>query len=314
MSSLHISISAEPIYHIGDFVITNSMFTSVIVSALIIAFALAANAAVKHQNGKPTRFQVFVEFIIESLHNLVQGITENKAKTALFFPLIATFFIFILVNNWVGLLPGVGTVGFLEEEAGASTEHVDTRFKVQASTPAVEDHGIEATGTMEAGSPVQEGTDEDHAAESGVAEGEAVEEHGAGPVFVPYLRAATADLNTNIALALISVTMTQIWGVKFLKLSYFKKYIDISNPINFFVGMLELILELAKIVSFAFRLFGNIFAGEVLLAVIAFLIPVIAPMPFYGMELFVGFIQALVFSMLSLVFFNMATMGHHDEH
>jgi len=82
----------------------------------------------------------------------------------------------------------------------------------------------------------------------------------------------------------------------------------------FFVGLLETVLEFAKIMSFAFRLFGNIFAGEVLLAVMMFLVPVVVPMPFYGMELFVGFIQALVFSMLSLVFFNLATMGHEEEH
>ncbi len=82
----------------------------------------------------------------------------------------------------------------------------------------------------------------------------------------------------------------------------------------FFVGILELMGEFTKIVSFAFRLFGNIFAGEVLLVVISFLTKVVAPMPFYGLELFVGFVQALVFAMLSLVFFNMATEGHSNAH
>lgn len=81
----------------------------------------------------------------------------------------------------------------------------------------------------------------------------------------------------------------------------------------FFVGILELVSEFSKVISFAFRLFGNIFAGEVLLVVIMSLVGVIVPMPFYGLEIFVGFVQALVFSMLTLVFFNMATLSH-DEH
>ncbi len=119
-----------------------------------------------------------------------------------------------------------------------------------------------------------------------------------------------------MALAIISVFATQVFGVMNLKLSYFKKFINFSSPINFAVGILELISEFAKIISFAFRLFGNIFAGEVLLAVISFIggtYLFFAPMPFYGLELFVGLIQALVFAMLSLVFFNMATQSH-DNH
>ena len=105
----------------------------------------------------------------------------------------------------------------------------------------------------------------------------------------------------------------QYVGLKALKFGYIKKFLNLSSPINFFVGILELISEVAKIVSFAFRLCGNIFAGEVLLAVIAFLIPFLAPLPFYGLELFVGFIQALVFSMLTIVFLNLATVSH-DNH
>jgi F-type H+-transporting ATPase subunit a len=134
-----------------------------------------------------------------------------------------------------------------------------------------------------------------------------------GPELVPLFRAATADLNTTLALAIFSIVLTQIFGFQHLKLGYLKKFFNFSNPLMTFVGILELVSEFAKIVSFAFRLFGNVFAGEVLLAVMAFLVPVVVPMPFYGLELFVGFIQALVFAMLSLVFFNMATQSH-DEH
>ena len=92
---------------------------------------------------------------------------------------------------------------------------------------------------------------------------------------------------------------------------YFKKFFNFSNPINFFVGFLELVSEFARIMSFAFRLFGNIFAGEVLLAVIAFLLPIAVPSPFLGLEIFVGFIQALVFATLTLVFINIATTSEH---
>ena len=126
-------------------------------------------------------------------------------------------------------------------------------------------------------------------------------------VFVPLFRAGSADLNTTLALALISVVSIQISGIKTLGKEYIGRFFNFKNPIYFFVGILELISEFSKIISFAFRLFGNIFAGEVLLTVIAFLIPVIAPLPFLGLELFVGFIQALVFSMLTSVFLSLAT-------
>ena len=132
-------------------------------------------------------------------------------------------------------------------------------------------------------------------------------------VLVPILRGPTADLNTTFALALIAVFSIQYFGVKALGTSYFKKFINLSNPINTFIGLLDIISEISKIMSFSFRLFGNIFAGEVLLAVIGFLIPFLASLPFIGLELFVGFIQALVFMMLCSVFIASA-MSSHEGH
>ncbi|MFH0943485.1 MAG: F0F1 ATP synthase subunit A [Candidatus Beckwithbacteria bacterium] len=129
--------------------------------------------------------------------------------------------------------------------------------------------------------------------------------------YVPFFRGGTADLNITLGLAIFAVVSIQVYGYKSKGIKYFKKFFDFSSPINFFVGFLELISEFAKIISFAFRLFGNIFAGEVLLAVIAFLIPVFASLPFMGLEIFVGFIQALVFATLTLVFINIATSDHH---
>jgi F-type H+-transporting ATPase subunit a len=302
MSSIHVSISAEKLFSLGGLEFTNSMVTSLIVSGLLIAFALAVRASIR-QTDRPTGLQNIAELIVESLHKMVHGVTGSQRRTSHFFPLIATFFLFILMNNYFGLLPGVGSIGMYESEAEVSeTEHSAALVPVVvASEPVAESHAAEPTATTVETAPTTGVTTETEPA--------AVGGHSE-PVFVPYLRAGTADLNTTLALAIISVVMTQIIGVKYLGLSYFKKFLNFSNPIAFFVGFLETISEFAKIVSFAFRLFGNIFAGEVLLVVITSLTKVVAPMPFYGLELFVGFIQALVFSMLSLVFFNMATQSH----
>jgi len=129
-------------------------------------------------------------------------------------------------------------------------------------------------------------------------------------VFVPLFRAGTADLNTTLAFALISVITIQVVGIKTLGKEYVGRFFNTKSPIYFFAGILELMGEGTKVISFAFRLFGNVFAGEVLLTVIAFLLPVIAPLPFIAMELFVGFIQALVFSMLTAVFLSLASTSH----
>lgn len=291
MSSLHISLSAEPVAHIAGLTITNSILTSLVVSALIVTFAFAAKASLK-TSGKPTKFQALVEFIVESFRNMVRGVAESDRKVEIFTPVILSFFMFIIMNNWFGLLPGVGTIGFKEEP-----KEVRLVTSVHASEEVAPVANESETSIQGAETSPESSTPKRKEA-----------------VFVPYFRAGTADLNTTIALALISVVLTQVYGVYFQKMHYFGKYINFSSPINFFVGLLETVLELAKVMSFAFRLFGNIFAGEVLLAVMMFLVPLVIPMPFYGMEIFVGFIQALVFSMLSLVFFSMATIGHDEEH
>jgi F-type H+-transporting ATPase subunit a len=138
------------------------------------------------------------------------------------------------------------------------------------------------------------------------------ETHDGKTVLIPFIRSASADLNVTLALALISVFSVQFFGIASLGLfRHVKKFINVSGPINFFVGILELISEISKMISFSFRLFGNIFAGEVLLLVMLVLVPYLVPLPFLALELFVGFIQALVFSMLTLVFLKMATVEAH---
>lgn len=251
MSSLHISIAAEPLTDLFGITITNSLFTSWVVVLALVLFSLYFSRQIKTK-GAPSRLQSVVEMLIEGLMGIVESIA-GATKARVFFPLVGTLFVFIIFSNWSGLLPGAGTIGF--------------RGML---------HGVET--------------------------------------FIPYWRAPTADVNTTLALGLITMVMVQFYGVKFLGLKYFKKFFDFSSPINFFVGILELISDFSKIISFTFRLFGNIIAGEILLMVISMLVPYFGSIPFLGLELFVGFVQALVFLMLSSVFINMATVGHGEAH
>mgnify|MGYP005848755323 CR=1 FL=1 len=205
----------------------------------------------------PSGLQNVVEAPIELFYNFVEGVAGER--TRLFFPLVATFFFFILISNWMGLLPGFGSI---------------------------------------------------------TAQGFSHEGHA---IRVPLLRSANADLNTTIALALISVVATQVFGLRERGLAYLGKFFTFrgtqwfEKPVSTFVGILELISEFIKIVSFSFRLFGNIFAGEVLLIVIGFLAAFVASLPFMVLEIFVGFVQALIFAMLSLVFFLMAVQHGGGE-
>lgn len=242
MSELHISISAQPIFHLGHMEITNSMLVTFLVSLTLCLTAIFTHKFLLKKK-KPIWVN-FVQTLIESFYEFVGSITPQHGRR--FFPLIMTIFLFVLFGSWAGLLPGFESIGI-------------------------------------------------HTA------------HG----YVPLFRGATADINTTLALAIFAVASVQYFGYKLRGVNYFKKFLDFSNPINLFVGFLELVSEFSRIMSFAFRLFGNIFAGEVLLAVIAFLVPFIASLPFIGLEIFVGFVQALVFSMLTLVFINIATAEHH---
>ena len=246
---MEISLAAEKIGQIGSMPITNSMVLSWFASIFLILIGMIATNKISII---PNKIQNFFEMIIEFLFDTANGILENEKATKIYFPLVATLFIFIVTNNWLGLLPGVGTIGFHELN------------------------------------------------------------HAGNTVFVPLLRSGNADLNMTLALAIITMLCVQIFGIGALGVfKYSKKFLNFSSPINFFVGILELMGEFTRVISFSFRLFGNIFAGEVLLAVIAFLIPYLLPLPFFFLELFVGVIQALVFTMLALVFIKGAITEAH---
>lgn len=290
---LHISISAERVFSFGPVNISNSILTSLIVSTLLILFFLAVRATLNKKTKEISPLQNIAEFLVQGCYGMVQGVTGDHKKTRFFLPFFLSFFLFILLNNWIGLIPGVGTIGFRETPTG--TEQA-VLLQHEIKVPVARAQAAEETNNT-----------------SAVTEPSTEEKPEEKPIFVPYFRAGTADLNTTLALAVFTMTMVQVMGVKYLGLAYFKKFFNFKNPILFFVSVLETISEVAKILSFSFRLFGNIFAGEVLLVVVGSLIPLIAPMPFYGLEVFVGLIQALVFSLLSIVFFNVATVSH-DEH
>lgn len=277
---LHISIKPEVIFQVFGFPVTNSLLTS---SILLVLFLLVSiYFSMNYDSDSKPMF--FLRWVLNGLYNLFHDI--NGKMTNSIFPLLGSMFLFILLANWMGLIPGVGSI---------------------VIKPAEEVH----SEITEDATHAEEVLTDDHSESKQVAESKPVEEEEHHEAPTPLFRGATADLNMTLALALIAFFAIQYYGFKELGLSYLKKFINFKSPIDFFIGVLEIVSEFSKIISFAFRLFGNIFAGEVLLAVIAFLIPVLASFPFLLLEIFVGVIQALVFALLTSVFVQAATAKHH---
>lgn len=237
---IHISLPAEVIFNLFSFPVSNSLLVTWLLMGFLFGFSFLTTRSLRKI---PSGIQNFVEIILEGLLNLFSQMVGERAR--MFFPLVTTFFIFIILGNWSGLIPGFGSIGLWDVKEGHR-------------------------------------------------------------VLIPFFRRATADLNTTLALAIFSVGAVQYFGLRQIKFTYFKRFFNFRGPINFFVGFLELISEIAKIVSFSFRLFGNMFAGEVLIIVMVFLVPIFAPLPFLILEVFIGFIQAFIFTMLTLVFLNTA--------
>ncbi len=277
---MHISIAAEELFKIGSLPVTNSLLVTYITILLFIIIVALIRAK---KNIIPVGLQNVVEYIMEYFYNLICEVFGSEEKGRKFFPLVMTIFLFVLIINWFGLLPGVGSIGFYRK-----AEHNVEVVEEQVAKEVKEEHSE---------------TEIEHSEQ----------EKGHNMVFVPLFRGASADLNTTLALALISVIFTQIYSIQILGFKGFlKRFIKLKNPIMFFVGILELIAEIAKIISFSFRLFGNIFAGEVLLTVMLFLLPFVVPLPFLALEIFVGVIQAIIFSFLTLFFIKIATS--EEEH
>ena len=277
----HVVLAPDAIFHIGGFPIYNTLIASwLAILVLVVIFYLGT----RRMKLVPRGWQNAMEAVYEAIYNFVEGAagSENARR---FLPVVATIFLYVIVAAFTSLLPGFDTIGF---------GHVG----------------------------------EQSAAFGGTYHGWIVEE--------PLLRKANTDINFPLALALISFLFVEYWGIKALGVrQYISKFIRVSQLLNsvgqlvrgkvrrglgglfsgfiyIFVGTLEAISEFVRIISFTFRLFGNMTAGMVLLLLIGFLIPWIVAVPFYGLEMLFGFVQALIFAGLTLIFAVIAVQSHSE--
>jgi len=322
-----IEIKAEPLLTIGGIEVTNTLFTSWIVVILLIAVAYLSTRQLRLI---PARWQNVVEAAIETLYNLVVN-TAGERHARRFFPVIATIFLYVALANWFALLPFFNVIGKVEK-VGPEEEH----FREEAVV--FEDSGVSLILPkakeleFEVDEAACEGLKGDAKEECLIGqreqaiarelEEENVPADATVGVLAPYFRGVNTDLMSPLSLAIASAIFVEYWGVSTLGLAaYGSKFFNFrrllrgqpSGLLDFFVGLLELVSELARLISFTFRLFGNMLAGEILLLVMTFLIPLLLALPFYGLEIFVGAIQAFVFAMLTLVFGVLAVSGHGDE-
>jgi F-type H+-transporting ATPase subunit a len=312
-----IEIAAEQVFAFDLFGlfprgITNTLVASWLTMITLIVGAWAITRKMRSDpEGAivPGRWQGLLEMVIEGFYGLVENAAGPKWARK-FFPIVMTIFLFVLISNWMGITPLFGGWGPLYPAEHGHGKPVD--WLNESHTVGL---WLQAEGEGEGG------------------------EHGEGQELYalhPLFRGATTDMNVTLALAIVSVALTQWFGLQGLGISYFGKFVALGGVvkaftksglgcggriaqffmgiIDVFIGIVETISEFGKVVSFSFRLFGNIFAGEVLLGVMGFLIPYIVSLPFFGLEIFVGFVQALVFMMLTVAFFVVAVSGHGEEH
>lgn len=243
---LSISLRAETLFTIAGFPVTNALLLSTLVFLLLIALGITLRRRLKMV---PGMMQNIFELVVEGALGIMDTVLGDRRQSEKYFPLVFTVFLFILCSNWLGLLPGVGSI------------------------------------------VVHQGTD-----------------------WVPLLRSPASDLNFTLALALIAITFVNVVSIAAIGLkSRLSVFFNFKSPVDFFIGILELVSEFAKIISLSFRLFGNVFAGEVLLAIMAFLVPYLIPVPFLFLEIFVGAIQAFIFGMLTTVFVGMSLAVHGED-
>jgi F-type H+-transporting ATPase subunit a len=244
----HVTLVAEPIIHIGPFSITNSAMLGIL--GVVILFAVLLYTVKRIKTNRHNRFSVAILWLFEMLFGTVEEVLGDRQKAKKLAPLAISMFLFIMINNWLGLLPFVGPVTW----------------------------------------------------------------HGE-----PLFRGLAADLNFTLALAIITMVTAQIWAIK--NMGFFGnlgRYFGnpFKDPMHVFEGFLELVAEFSRLIALAMRLFGNIFGGEVLLVVMAFITAWLSPLalpPFMLLELFVGAVQAYVFFMLTVVFVSLGA-AHSPDH
>ncbi|GAB4400607.1 MAG: F0F1 ATP synthase subunit A [Anaerolineales bacterium] len=269
---------------LGPLYFVNTLPTLAVTLVLLIWVAFATNRSIKKSAKSdlvPQGIGNLMEAIVEMLYNLTEG--SAGKYTRMIFPWFATIMIYVLFANLLKLIPGFESIGVIHHAHG-----------------------------------------EGHAKELLFGNWYLFTHEKGEYILAPFFRGISVDLNFTAALAIISVVMIQVVGFRAQGLGYLSKFfntrrmfkVPFFGAMDFLVGLLELISEVSKILSFAFRLFGNMFAGIVLVAIVAGLLGKISILPAMVMmfELFVGIIQAFVFGMLTMVFMAQATQGHGEEH
>lgn len=245
---LSIHLAPEVVGHFFGIPLTATLITAWFVFGLLVIGALYMY---RRYTLVPSKAQVVVESVIGGGFDYVAETLENRELARKYFPVIMTIFIFILALNWIGLLPGVTSIGYYTEHEGA--KHL-----------------------------------------------------------VPFLYPANTDLNMTIAFAIIAFFTIEVAGIATLGVwKYGHKFINFSSPLAFVIGLIEIVGELARLISFSFRLFGNIFAGKTLLLVTMFFVPLVLPVPILAFEVGVALIQALVFALLTTLFIKLAVAEAH---
>lgn len=321
----------------ADFNLINTMVALFIADAVVLLIAvLGYRASRGWRKEVPGRLQSALELIVGGLFGFVKN-TAGPRNARSIYPLVATIFFFLLIGNWMSVIPGVESIGLFHcahpntngyqavqiGEGWYRLDNTKALFGGDPVTLADEEACVAATGLGEgehAAAPEGEGaatTEGEHAA----VEGDPLQTYRFH--ITPFVRPAATDLNLTIGLALISFFFIQYYGFKEQGLNYLQKFIPVHSlgnlskkplgAIDLIVGPLEFVSELSKIVSLSFRLFGNIFAGGILIAVMLFLVGTGLPVIFYALELIVGLAQALVFAVLTLVFIAQAMEGHHGD-
>jgi F-type H+-transporting ATPase subunit a len=318
----------EPVgLHVGDFQITNTILATLLADLLLILLAFSAWRFYRRGGVVPSGLINAFEWIVEFLWNTVHGSAGKWAKRVL--PVVGTIFLLIFVANLVKLVPGFESIGQIEavHKEGAFGYAPVPLFHVGNFTVYTIDKGqrykivngapirVDGKGNLLEEAPAAGESSEP------AAEGHAEELCTACEV-VPFLRGTATDINFPFALAITTVLLTQVFGLWAQGPKYLEKFFQVRRLINggpfgiidFAVGILEIILEFAKILSFGFRLFGNIFAGALLLSIIGALTAVAVPAGLYIFEVFFGIIQAYVFFLLATIFISGATVAHgHEE-
>ena len=243
-----IHLAPEVLFTFLGVPVTNTLITTWVTVGIIFLGVILLRSSLRMVPGK---VQALIEILVEYVMNFVEETLESKELARKYFPLLMTLFLFILVANIIGLLPGIDSIGIYKESHGEAA-------------------------------------------------------------FVPLLHPVNTDLNATLAITFIVFLVIEISGVVALGfLKYAGKFVNLRSPIDFMVGIIELFSEIARLVSFSFRLFGNIFAGKVLILVVIFFVPFIVPVPLLLFELFVGFIQAAIFALLTLFFIKIAVSEPH---